>query len=224
MTSGMVGEEQPDGSPPPLDPVLLQVIRPSASLMASAEGSFIRMLHEDIENLVRTLPDGGWGFCERTVRTVLWLVLTDQPADAAIEGVYWLGSVNGAEGFPASEYVSIGHSLVRVARDMSGEHWSTTTGSSWIQFFMWMLPYLRTAAEHVAAQQEADRRHAEAAHEAARRQAFDQFERRGSTDVDVSVVGDLLDDEDADEDADPAPGYGQIMMGMTANRRRRRRG
>lgn len=221
MTSDMAGAMQPDGGPPPLDPVLLQVIRPSANRMASAEGSFIQMLHEDIEGLVQHLPDGGWGFCERTVRTVLWLVLTDQPTEAAVEGVYWLGSVNGAEGFPASEYVSIGHSLVRVARDMSGEYWSTTTGSSWVRFFMWMQPYLQTAAEHVAAQQEADRREFMAQQEAARQQAFDQFERRGTTDVDVSVVGDMLDDED--EDRGPAPGYGQIMMGMTSNRRRHRR-
>lgn len=221
MTSDIVSGAQPDGGPPPLDPELLQVIRPSANRMASAEGSFIQMLHDDIEGLVQHMPDKGWGFCERTVRTVLWLVLTDQSVAEAVEGVYWLGSVNGAEGFPASEYVSIGHSLVRVARDMSGEYWSTTTGSSWVRFFMWMLPYLQTAAEHVAAQQEADRRQAAAAYEAARRQAFDQFERRGTTDVDVSVVGDLLDDED--EDRGPAPGYGQIMMGMTSNRRRRRR-
>jgi len=221
MTTGMVSGTQPDGGPPPLDPALLQVIRPSASRMASAEGSFIQMLHEDIEGLVRYLPDGGWGFCERTVRTVLWLALTDQPAEAAVEGVYWLGSVNGSEGFPASEYVSIGHSLVRVARDMSGENWSTTTGSSWVRFFMWMQPYLQVAAEHVAAQQDADRRQAAAQHEAERRQAFDQFERRGATDVDVSVVGEMLDDEE--EDLDPAPGYGQIMLGMTSNRRRRRR-
>lgn len=219
MTSDMVGDMQPDGGPPLLDPALLQVIRPSASRMAAAEGSFIQMLHEDIEGLVRHLPDGGWGFCERTVRTVLWLVLTDQPAEAAVDGVYWLGSANGAEGFPASEYVSIGHSLVRVARDMSGESWSTTTGSSWVRFFMWMQPYLRTAAEHAAAQQEADRRQALAQHEAARRQAFDQFEQRGTTDFDVSVVGDMLDDED--EDRGPDTGYGQIMMGMTSNRRRR---
>ena len=222
MTTEMAGDMQPDGGPRPLDPALLRVIRPSAQRMAAAESSFVEMLHEDVADYVRQLPGGGWGFCERTVRTLLWVVLTDQPPGVAIDGLCWLGSVNEAEGFPAWEYVSIGHALVRVAREMSGDRWSTTTGSAWIRFFMWTQPYLRAAAQQVAAQHEAERRHAAARHEAARRQAFDQYERRGSTDFDVSVVGDMLDDEDDDDRGDPAPGYGQIMMGMTSSRRRRR--
>jgi hypothetical protein len=222
MTTEMVRDMQSDGGPPPLDPALLQVIRPSAHRMAAAEGSFVQMLHEDIVSHVRHLPDNGWGFCERTVRTVLWVILTDQPPEAAVEGLYWLGSTNGTEGFPATEYVSIGHALVRVARDMSGEKWTTTMGSAWIRFFMWMQPYLQAAAQQVTAQQEAERRQAAAQQEAQRRQVFDQFARRGTTDVDVSVVGDMLDDEDEAEEPGPPPGYGQIMMGMTSNRRRRR--
>ena len=105
---------------------------------------------------------------------------------------------------------------------MSGEKWSTTMGSAWIRFFMWIQPYLHAAAQQMAAQQETARRQAVAQQEAARRQVFDQVARRGgSADVDVSVVGDMLDDEDDDDDGDgPAPGYGQIMMGMTRNRRR----
>ncbi|MBO0804463.1 MAG: hypothetical protein J2P25_15480 [Nocardiopsaceae bacterium] len=220
MRTDMARDAQPGGDPP-LDPALLQVIRPSANRMAAAEGSFIRLLHEDAENLVRELPDNGWGFCERTVRTVLWLILAEQPLELGIEGLYWLGSTNQAEGFPASEYVSVGHSLVRVVRDMSGDRWATTMGSAWIRFFMWMQPYLQAGAQQMAAQQEAERRRAAAQQEAARRHAFDQVARRsGSADVDVSVVGDMLDDEE-DEDA-PAPGYGQIMLGMTSGRRRPR--
>lgn len=222
MTTEMVRDMQSDGGPPPLDPALLQVIRPSANRMAAAEGSFVQMLHEDISTLLRQLPDNGWGFCERMVRTVLWVVLADQPPEAAIEGLYWLGSTNQAEGFPTSEYVSVGHALVRVVRDMSAEKWTTTMGSAWIRFFMWMQPYLQAAAQQVAAQQEAARRQAAAQQEAARRQAFDQVARRGSSDVDVSIVGDMLDDEDDDDRRGPAPGYGQIMLGMTSNRRRPR--
>ena len=220
MTTELVRDMQSDGGPPPLDPALLQVIRPSANRMAAAEGTFVQMLYEDVEPVVRHLPGSGWGFCERTVRTVLWVVLTDQATDAAVEGLYWLGMTNQAEGFPASEYVTVGHALVRVVRDMSGEKWSTTMGSAWIRFYMWMQPYLQDAAQRVADQQAAARRQAAAQQEAARRQAFDQVARRGgNADVDVSVMGDLLDDED-DDDRGPAPGYGQIMMGMTRNRRR----
>lgn len=223
MTTELVRDMQSDGGPPPLDPALLQVIRPSANRMAAAEGSFVQLLHEDILTLVRQLPDNGWGFCERMVRTVLWVILADQPPEAAIEGLYWLGSTNQTEGFPASEYVSVGHALVRVVRDMSAEKWTTTMGSAWIRFFMWMQPYLQAAAQQMAAQQEAARRHAAAQQEAARRQVFDQVARRGgSADVDVSVVGDMLNDEDDDDVGGPAPGYNQIMMGMTSNRRRPR--
>jgi hypothetical protein len=220
MTTEMVRDMSSDAGPPPLDAALLQVIRPSAGMLAGAEGSFVQLLHEDIVNLVQQMPDGGWGFCERIVRTVLWVILADQPPQAAIEGLYWLGQTNQAEGFPASEYVTVGHALVRVVRDMSNEKWSTTTGSAWIRFFMWMQPYLLSAAQQVAAQQEAARRQVAAQQEAARRQAFDQVAGRGqgrgrAADVDVGAVADLLDDED-DEDG---PGYGHLMMGMTLNRR-----
>jgi hypothetical protein len=224
MTTEMVRDMPSDAGPPPLDPALLQVIRPSAGMLAGAEGSFVQLLHEDIENLLQQLPDGGWGFCDRVVRTVLWIILADQPPQAAVEGLYWLGQTNQAEGFPASEYVSVGHALVRVVRDMSNEKWSTTTGSAWIRFFMWMQPYLLSAAQQVAAQQEAARRQVAAQQEAARRQAFDQVAHRGggsggrgrAADVDVAAVADMLDDED---DEDDGPGYGNLMSGMTFNRR-----
>src|SRR5512146_1206241 len=54
------------------DPALLQAIRPSARRMAAGEAAFIRLLHEEIEPLVRRLPDRGWPLCERTARAVLW--------------------------------------------------------------------------------------------------------------------------------------------------------
>src|ERR1700742_90045 len=110
MSTEMV-RDTADAGPPPLDPGLLQVVRPSASRLAAAEGSFVQLLHEDIQNLVQQLPGDGWGFCERMVRTVLWVILADQPPNAVAEGLYWLGSTNQDEGFPATEYVSIGHSI-----------------------------------------------------------------------------------------------------------------
>jgi hypothetical protein len=223
MTSELVRDAPQDAGPPPLDPELLRVIRPSATQLASVEGTFVQLLHEDINSLVRQLPGKGWPFCERMVRTVLWVILADEQPDAIVDGLRWVGSTNQAEGFPSTEYVSVGHALVRVVRDILGVKWATTMGSAWIQFFMWMQPYLLTAAGQVAAQQEAARRQAAAQQEAARRQAFAQVargettQRRRAADVDVSVVADMLDDEDDDDDG---PGYGQIMLGMTLNQRR----
>jgi hypothetical protein len=133
------------------DLALLQAIRPSASRMAAGEEAFVRLLHEEIEPLVRRLPDGGWPLCERTARAVLWLTLSDPPADAVITWMHWLGEKNQADGFPPSEYVRIGHALVWIAREMSGTRWSTTTGSAWIRFFMWLQPLLQAGARRPAA-------------------------------------------------------------------------
>jgi hypothetical protein len=128
------------------DLAVLQAIRPSATRMAAGEEAFVRLLHEEIEPLVRRLPDGGWPLCERTARAVLWLTLSDPPQDAVIMWMHWLGQKNQADGFPPSEYVRIGHALVWIAREMSGTRWSTTTGSAWIRFFMWLQPLLQAGA------------------------------------------------------------------------------
>ncbi len=219
MTTETIRDTRSDDGPAPLDPALLRVIRPSASRLAAAEESFTHLLHEDIGYLVRQLPGGGWGFCERTVRIALWVAL--------VEGLTWLGSANQADGFPASGYVSVGHALVRVVRDMSGNSWTSATGSAWIGLFMWMRPHVQAAAGQVAAQHDAARRQDAAQQEAAQRQAFDHVARRGvAASADVSAVSGLLDDEDDDN---AGPGYGQIMMGMTVSPRllqqeRQRRG
>src|SRR6185312_5689259 len=67
--------------------------------------------------------------------------------------MHWLGEKNQADGFPPSEYVSIGHALVWIAREMSGTRWSTTTGSAWIRFFMWLQPLLQAGARRPPAPQ-----------------------------------------------------------------------
>ncbi len=161
-------ETLPDAGPELLDPALLQAIRPSASRMASAEEAFVRLLHEEIESLVSQLPDKGWPLCERTARTILWLVLSDPPAETVANSLRWLSEANQADGFPAPEYVSIGHALVRIAREISGTKWTTTTGSAWIRFFMWLQPHLQGGVRRPAARPEAARR--EAAPEAAPQQ------------------------------------------------------
>ena len=150
MTTELGRDPQPYAGQEPLDPALLQAIRPTATRMAAAEDAFIQLLSEDIATLVRHLPDRGWQLCERIARTVLWLALTDQPADTAVQSLHWLGAANQADGFPASDYVTVGHALVRIAREMSGIKWTTTTGSAWIRFFMWLQPHLQAGAKQAA--------------------------------------------------------------------------
>jgi hypothetical protein len=219
-------DAQPYAGQEPLDPALLQAIRPSATRMAAAEDTFIQLLSEDIATLVSHLPDRGWQLCERIARTVLWLALTDQPADVAVQSLHWLGEANQADGFPASDYVTVGHALVRIAREMSGIKWTTTTGSAWIRFFMWLQPHVQAGAKQAAhpeaayqqqavqqpvvhqqaAQQEAARQQAAAEHEAAHREAFDQAVHDTAVDVDVSALADLLRGE-----GEPAPVRDQTM-------------
>jgi hypothetical protein len=142
-----VGQKLPDAA-------VLRAIHPSACRMATREEAFVRMLHEEIEPLVRRMPEGGWPFCERTARAVLWLALSDPPPEAVFRWMHWLGEVNHADGFPPSEYVSIGHALVWIAREMTGAKWSTATGSAWIRFFMWLQPLLQAAARRPAVPQQ----------------------------------------------------------------------
>jgi hypothetical protein len=211
MTTEPARDTGPGAGPEPLDSALLQAIRPSAARMAAAEDTFVQLLVEDIGSLVRDLPDSGWQLCERTARTVLWLALSDQPADVAIQSLHWLGEANQADGFPSSEYVTVGHALVRIAREMSGLNWTTTTGSAWIRFFMWLRPHLQAGA-----QQQAARQQAAAGHDAANHPAPDEAARRTAADVAAAdvvavTVVDLLNEEDT-----PAPAGDQAVPGVSA--------
>jgi hypothetical protein len=223
MTTGASRGVPPDGGEPFIDPSLLQALRASAGRISAVEGTSVRQLHEDITGIVGHMPGNGRPFCERMVRTVLWMILGAESPGEILDGLYWLGSVNQAEGFPAAEYVTVAHALIRVVREMSWPRWETTTGSAWVQLFMQMQPHLLAAAREVAERQEAERRAAVARQEAARRRVFDQArraQRRGDAeaDVDVTAVAGFLADEDEDEER--GPGYGQIMLGMTLNNRR----
>jgi hypothetical protein len=218
--SELVRDTQSDAGPEPLDPAVLQAIRPSATRMAAAEDAFIQLLSEELGTLVSHQPDRGWQLCERIARTVLWLALSDQSAEAAVQSLYWLGEANQADGFPASEYVTVGHALVRIAREMSGIKWTTTTGSAWIRFFMWLQPYLqagagqqvvpRQAARQEAARQQAVHQQATDDHEAAHRAAFDQAIRPTVTDIDAIALANLLSDE-----GEPDHARDQAVPGMT---------
>jgi hypothetical protein len=139
-----------------LEPELLRTLSPSANLMAANEETFVRLLHEDIEPQVRVLPGGGWRFCERTARTVLWLAGAQQPPERAVEAMLWLAESNYYDGFPQHEYVSVGHALVRVVREMHDMSWTSAMGSAWVQLFMWMQPHLQAGAKAAAERAAAD--------------------------------------------------------------------
>ena len=218
--------------PRALDPGALQVIRQSAARLAQMEYTFIRQLHYDVTGLI---PDAAgtpaadmWAFCERMVRSLLWVALTDPPPQVIIDTLRQVGAQNRFEGFPDAQYVSVAHALVRTVRDLSGNDWSASTGSAWISYFMWIEPHLvagarQAAAEQAAAEaaaaQQAAAQHAAAEQEAARVEALSRDSHGGHTqvvgDVNLESVASLLDDED-DEDV----GYGQIMVSMTRTPRR----
>lgn len=208
--------------PRALDPGALQVIRRSAGRLAQMEYTFIRQLHYDVTRLI---PDAAgtpaadmWAFCERMVRSLLWVALTDQPPQVIIDTLRQVGARNRFEGFPDAQYVSVAHALVRTVRDLTGNAWSASTGSAWISYFMWIKPHLLAGARQAAAEQAAAQ-HAAAEQEAARVEALSRDSHGGHTqvvgDVNLESVASLLDDED-DEDV----GYGQIMVSMTRTPRR----
>jgi hypothetical protein len=138
-----------------LDPQLMQTIRASASRMMLHEGTFISQLHDDVMTLIPELAADGRAFCERMVRSVLWAAVTDQPPKVIADTLRWVGATNWMEGFPSRQYTSLAHALVRTVRDLSGDNWSTSMGSAWITYFLWIQPYLMAGARQASAQQQA---------------------------------------------------------------------
>jgi hypothetical protein len=212
----------------PLDPGLIHAIhaiRTSASRLMPREGTFVRQLHADIASLIPELgTERGWVFCERLVRSVLWAAVTDQPMNAIADTLRWVGATNRMEGFHESGYISVAHALVRTVRDLSGDNWSTSMGSAWVTYFLWLQPFLMAGARQAAARQQDAARQAAAWKQAEQARAFSQVTRNGPApvgrgDVNVESVADLLDDED-DEDEVAGTGYSQIMSQMTLNPRR----
>jgi hypothetical protein len=217
-------DDMPDEAPA-LDSGLIHTIRTSASRLIPGEAMFVRQLHADIVPLIPELAaDRGWAFCERLVRSVLWAAVTDQPTDVIADTLRWVGATNRMEGFPESGYVSVAHALIRTVRDLSGNNWSTSMGSAWVTYFLWLQPFLMAGARQAAARQQDAARQAAAEKQAERAWAFSQVTRDGPApvargDVNVESVADLLDDED-DDDEDGSTGYSQIMSQMTLNPRR----
>jgi len=210
--------QDPSITPSPLDPGLLRVIRASADRLIELEDAFIRQLQYELAALI---PDsaslrgaGGWAFCERMARTLLWAAVTDQPPDVVAGTLGQLGARNWLDGFSETQYVSVAHALVRAVRDLCADDWSTSMSSAWISYFTWIRPYLMLGAQQAAAQQAADRK--AASQQAAVQQAINlaQATEQGSRggfpqepagDEDLLEEDDLLDDDEDDDDEGVGP-------------------
>jgi hypothetical protein len=198
--------------PPPLDPGLLRVIRASADRLIELQDAFIRQLQYELATLI---PDsasirdaGGWAFCERLARTLLWAAVTDQPPEVVADTLRQLGARNWLDGFPETQYVSVVHALVRAVRDLCADDWSTSMSSAWISYFTWIKPYLMLGAQQAAAQQAAARKAAD--QQAAVQQAINlaQLTEPGSRggqpqapagEEDLEAAADLLEYEDEED-------------------------
>jgi hypothetical protein len=212
-----------------MDPAVWSVIRQSAARLARDEDTFVQHLHD---NVMSSIPDPAPElapalrvFCERIVRSLLWVALSDQPLGVVADMLRQVGAQNWTEGFPDALYGSFARAVVQTVHYLCD--WSTAAGSSWISYFMWIKPHLlagaeQAAAEHAAAVEEAEQEAAErlaaAEREAARVAALTRDSQGGRTravgDVNLESVASLLEDED-----DENLGYGQIMIAMTRNSR-----
>lgn len=208
--------QDPSIAPSPLNPGLRRVIRASADRLIELEDAFIRQLQYELATLI---PDsaslraaGGWAFCERMARTLLWAAVTDQPPDVIADTLSKLGSRNWQDGFSETQYVSVVHALVRAVRDLCADDWSTSMSSAWISYFTWIKPYLMLGAQQAAAEQAAARKAAD--QKAAIQQAINlaqtteqdsrgAYQQAPAGDEDLEAAEDLLEDEDDDEDLGP---------------------
>jgi hypothetical protein len=230
--AGPRADQQEAPHPLGIDPKIWPVIRQSATLLSRDEDAFIQQLHYDIKRLVRgparAQAAGMWVFCERMVRSLLWVALTDQSLGVVAGTLRNVGAQNWVEGFPSTLYRDVAHAVVQTVHHLCAYDGSASTASAWISYFMWIEPHLlagaqqaaeRRAAVQRAAEQEAAARRAAAEREAARVQALSRDPRGGHTqvvgDVNLESVASLLVDED-----DENVGYGQIMVSMTRNSRR----
>jgi hypothetical protein len=143
------------GIDPPLDSGVLELIRWSAGWLSQMPDAFVDRLQADIATLIPDQAPGGRAFCERMVQAMLWAALTDDPPRAVADSLRWVGMMNYLDGFPEEQYVNVAHALVRAVHDLTGMHWSTSMGSAWISYFMWIRPYLVEGAQQAAAQQTA---------------------------------------------------------------------
>ncbi len=217
------------------EPEAQAAIRRSAAELARDQGAFVWQLHSDVSSLIpeSALPPGFdmRAFCERMAQAMLWLALADPSRRMAIEALRQLGSQNWYEGFPDSQYPSVAHALIQTVHYLGANSWTTSTGSSWISFFVWIQPYLlegaqdsaarEAAARHAAVRETAPQR-AAAEREAARAAALSRDRRSGQANVthnaDFNRVRPFLDDSSEPDDL----GSAQIMLSTARTPHRNR--
>jgi hypothetical protein len=194
----------------PMDPGVLQRARSSVARLIQQQEVFAQQLQYDLATLIPALPSllTGYGrpFCQRMVRAVLWVVTTGEPPHIVAANLRRIGAVNRLEGFPEAKYPSVARALVRTMRDLSGESWSTATGSAWISCFQWIEPHLIIGAQQAVLEQQA---RAQAEPQAPPQAGPAAAQPPDQGDELASVAG-MLDEEDEDE------GYGQIMVSMSS--------
>ena len=132
------------------DPATAGALRECASRLAQLGEAFVRQLHADLGPLTTDLAGGGWAFCDRMVRTLLWIPVTDQPPQTILSTLQWVGRQNWMDGFPDDRYTDVAHAVVQTIRILMGDAWSTPMGSAWIGCFLWIRPHLIAGARQAA--------------------------------------------------------------------------
>jgi len=204
----------PPPDPVPLSPAVRRVIRATAGRLPGQDEAFARQLRHHalalIPDLAGQLVGDGWPLCERLIQVVRWVAETDAPPQAIASALRQAGAQDWREGFPITQYVNLAHALVRAVRDLIEADWTTSMGSAWIAYFLWIQPHLAAGAQEAAER--------DAAEQEARAQARSAGD---AGDADLATAASLLDDED-DEDDEDAGGFGQLMVMMTQSARRER--
>jgi hypothetical protein len=133
---------------------VLPAIHQSAAVLARDQDTFIRQFHYDVTSLIpdSAVPPGFDmpAFCDRMAQALLWVALTERQPRLVADTLRQLGAQNWYEGFPDSQYASVAHALVQTVHYLSVNIWSTSTGSAWISFFMWIQPHLLAGAQDAA--------------------------------------------------------------------------
>jgi hemoglobin-like flavoprotein len=203
----------------PMDPEVLRRARSPVGRLIQQEETFAQQLHYDLAAQLPALPsllaENGWPFCRRMVRAVLWVVTSSEPPHVVAASLRRIGAANRREGFPEAKYPSVARALVRAVRDLSGESWSTATGSAWISCFQWIEPHLIIGAQQAVLEQQSQAQARAGPQPPAQARAQAQAEgpagEQGDQEDSLEAVAGLLDDEE-DEDGS----YRQIMVSMSS--------
>lgn len=194
-------------SPPP-DPEVLRRLRPCVGALLQQPDRFVTLLHHHVRALVaggvEHLAEQGWPICERTARAVLIGATGEHPASTVEAMLQQAGVDNFRDGFPGDQYLAVGHALLRAVHDAYPSEWSTSLGSSWIAYFVWVRTHLLRGGTAAQELQWAQEEHSAAVSRPPQPVAA------GEEDFEED-----FDDEDEDED-----GYGEIMVSMTLGSRR----